>query len=288
MMNSNTLREPVTVYSTDDGLFTPPVGSWAVQKYRLVGLYNELFSTGMKGRWDRRVYIDLFAGSGKARLRDTGKIVLASPLLALSVPNPYDRYIFCERNNDAMNALKERVKALNTNLDVHFVDGDCNERIDTIISTIPRYSSGTKVLSFCFVDPFSLNIHFETIRKLGNYIMDFLVLLMLSDPLRNEDRYTEKNSDRIELFLGFRDWREKWNIAKARGTGIRKFLATEFARQMITVGYKEESLSSMVEVRSDDKNLPLYHLAFFSKHPLGYKFWSQVRKYASEQTSFEF
>jgi len=288
MMESNVLKEPVPIYSADDGLFTPEIGSWGVQKYRLVGMYNELFSKGMKERWDRRVYIDLFAGSGKARLRDSGRVVLGSPLLALAVPNPYDRYIFCEQDSDAMNALKQRVSTLNTNLDVHFVDGDCNEQIDRIISKIPHYSSGTKVLSFCFVDPFSLDIHFQTIGKLGNYILDFLILLMLSDPMRNEDRYTEENSKRIELFLGVRDWREKWKSAKSRNMGIRQFLATEFANQMIMLGYREEALSSMVEVRSDDRNLPLYHLAFFSKHPLGYKFWNEVRKYATDQTTFEF
>jgi hypothetical protein len=32
----------------DDGLMTPEVGVWAETKYRLLALYDELFSTGMK------------------------------------------------------------------------------------------------------------------------------------------------------------------------------------------------------------------------------------------------
>ncbi len=287
-MKVTALKEPVSIYSVDDGLFTPSVGDWGIEKYRLVGMYNELFSTGMKGKWDQRIYIDLYAGAGKARLRASDKIVLGSPLLALEVPNPYDRYIFCESNAEAMSALQERVNKKFSNCDVRYVVGDCNEWLDTIIGNIPAYSSREKVLSFCFVDPFSLDIHFETMRKLGNYIMDFLILLMLSDPMRNEERYTQENSRRIDVFLGLSDWRDRWNNARKHSIGIRRFLATEFAKQMIALGYREESLSSMVEVRSDDKNLPLYHLAFFSKHQLGYKFWNQVRRYATNQTSFEF
>jgi hypothetical protein len=39
----------------------------------------------------------------------------------------------------------------------------------------------------------------------------------------------------------------------------------------------------MHSVRSDLKNLPLYYLAFFSKHALGKQFWSEVQKYSTDQ-----
>lgn len=282
-MKNAIVREPATIYSTDDGLYTPEIGSWGLQKYNLVGIYDELFSTGMKRRWDKRLYIDLFAGAGKARLKDSGKVVHASPLLALSVPDPFDRYIFCESDPKGMEALQERVRKLFPDGDVHFVFGDCNERIDEIVAKIPKYSKTSKVLSFCFVDPFSLNIHFETIKKLAGFIMDFLILLMLMDPMRNQDRYMDTNSDRIDRFLGLSDWRERWQRAQSTNVSFRSFLAKEFAQQMISLGYRKESLTTMVEVRSDDKNLPLYYLTFFSKHELGYKFWEEVRKYSTDQ-----
>ncbi len=44
----------------DDGLMTPEVGDYAEEKYRLIGLYAELFAKAMKGKWDSRVYIDLY------------------------------------------------------------------------------------------------------------------------------------------------------------------------------------------------------------------------------------
>ena len=36
-------------------------------------------------------------------------------------------------------------------------------------------------------------------------------------------------------------------------------------------------------VRSTDKNLPLYHLAFFSRHPLGQKLWREAVKSSNPQ-----
>ena len=54
---------------SDDGLTFAEVGSWAEDKYRLVAIYDKLFATGMKDKWDKRVYIDLFCGSGISKLR---------------------------------------------------------------------------------------------------------------------------------------------------------------------------------------------------------------------------
>ena len=47
-----------------DGLFCSEVGEWAEEKHSVVSLYAKLFSTGMKDRWDERVYIELYAGPG--------------------------------------------------------------------------------------------------------------------------------------------------------------------------------------------------------------------------------
>ena len=65
----------------DDGLICPDVGGWAQTKYRLISLYNSLFSTGMKDKWDLRFYLDLYAGAGYNKVRGTSTIVFGSPLL---------------------------------------------------------------------------------------------------------------------------------------------------------------------------------------------------------------
>jgi hypothetical protein len=41
-------------------------------------------------------------------------------------------------------------------------------------------------------------------------------------------------------------------------------------------------------VRSTEKNLPLYRLAFFSRHQLAKSFWEQARKYSDDQMGFTY
>ncbi len=134
-----------------DGLITTPIRRWALDKYRLVSLYGQLFSTGMKRKWPVRVYIDLYSGSGFSQIEDTEQLFWGSPLLAMAVPDPFDRYILCERDPISLTALRERVARIFPKADVRFVEGDCNEQIQEIASHMP---SGDGVLSFCFADPF--------------------------------------------------------------------------------------------------------------------------------------
>ncbi len=165
--------------TVDDGLICPEVGPWAETKYRLVALYAELFSTGMKDKWDRRVYIDLYAGAGYSRIHGTSTVLKGSPILALTVKHPFDKYIFCEESRELIGALQARAKRIAGNADIDYVLGDCNSEIQQVCALVPKASPRNTVLSLCFVDPFDFGIKFETLRKLSNFYVDFLVLLAI-------------------------------------------------------------------------------------------------------------
>lgn len=260
-------------YLEDDRLETPEVGAWAEEKYRIVGLYDRLFSTGMKKKWDCRVYIDLYSGAGHARIKGTQKIIAGSPLIALSVPNAFDKYILCEKKPKLMRALKQRISKKFPMADVAYVSGDCNEKVQEILAHIPMHSKEKNVLSFCFIDPFDIGIEFETTKTLTSKIMDFLIVLAVGmDATRNEARYTDANNTQIDKFLGDEAWRERWKQAQRTKIPFRHFLAQEYANRMAGLGYVKVAVAKMKEVKSDEKNLPLYHLAFFSKSTRGYKF----------------
>jgi len=273
----------------DDGLPCPEVGAWAEDKYTLVGLYDRLFSTGMKKKWPTRVYIDLYSGPGFVRVRGTGRMLMGSPLLALGVPDPFDKYIFCERDPELLGALQARVSRYSPTADSTFIGGDCNEKIDEICASIPKPSHGRGVLTFCFVDPFDISIKFTTLKRLSSYFIDFLILLALHvDANRNVEHYFNSQNSKVDEFLDLPDWRERWKIAKSRRGRFPRFLAEEYSGQMQKLEYLPQSWDRMKQVRSGEKNLPLYHLALFSRHPLAYKYWDEVLKYSSDQQDFEF
>lgn len=252
-------------------------------KYRLVSLYDELFTTGMKSKWTR-IYIDLYAGAGYSRIRGTSRILKGSPALALTVPHPFDKYIFCEENAELLGALRRRTERIFPGADVSYVLGRCDQQVDTICEQIRAGSRDARALSLCFVDPFDFGIKFETIRRLSQFRVDFLVLLAIGmDANRNYERYVEGESTKIDEALGNSTWRERWEQLSAPRREFRSFLAQEFSNSMETLGYLPQPIHNMKHVRSDEKNLPLYYLALFSRHPQAYKFWTDVLKYGEDQ-----
>ena len=173
--------------------------------------------------------------------------------------------------------------------DVTYIAGDCNTKVDEILKAIPRGSTELKVLGLCLVDPYDLGIKFETLRMLSKRFIDFLCLLALNmDARRNYQRYMEPDSKKVDEFLGSSDWRRRWETAQASRVEFPQFLAMEFAKVMDTLGYIPPPPYTMKEVRSDEKNLPLYHLALFSRSHRAYDFWGEVLKYSTDQTAFSF
>jgi three-Cys-motif partner protein len=144
-------------------------------------------------------------------------------------------------------------------------------------------------LSFCFVDPYDISIKFSTIQRLSSYFMDFLFLLAIHmDANRNLEPYLSPTNCKIEEFLGLPDWRERWRIAEGQGTRFPRFLAEVYGGQMETLGYLPTLWGKMKQVRSDEKNLPLYRLALFSRNPLAHQYWDEVLRYSSDQRTFPF
>ena len=273
-----------TLHVEDDGLTCPEVRPWAETKYRLLALYDELFSTGMKNKWDKRIYIDLYASAGYSRIHGTKTILKGSPIIALTVPNPFDKYIFCEESPELLAALKARVERIAPGADVTFILGSCDAEIDRICAEIPKGSSSNKVLSLCLVDPFDFGMKFETLRRLSAVFMDFVVLLAIGmDANRNYDHYVDGHSTKVDEALGNTRWRERWKTVGIRKSDFRPFLATEFSMSMESFGYLRKPLDRMKLVRSVEKNLPLYYLALFSRNEMAFKFWDDVLRYGTEQ-----
>jgi len=277
-----------SIEALDDGLYTPEVGPWAENKYEILHHYNHMFATGMKNRFHNRVYIDLFSSAGIAKIRDTSRFVLTSSLIALNIPDPYDKYIYCDIDEKCISALSQRVEKYFPNKKVNYIVGDCNEKVAEILSLLPKPSKSNTVLTFCVVDPFNLGINFETMKALNKYRMDFLILLSWMDASRNEFRYVEYDNKRVDNFLGGDKWRNSWYTLKKKKYDFCKFLAEEFVQRMMMLGYSDTAFKTLFPIRSTDKKLFLYHLAFFSKSEKGYDFWKKAIHGGPKQTSLDF
>src|SRR2546426_11263598 len=84
------------------------VGHWSEDKLFYMRRYAGIFSTGMKNKWENRVYVDLFSGPGRSRVRPYGTFVNGSPLVALQLP--FTHYFFCDLAADCTAALQDRIR----------------------------------------------------------------------------------------------------------------------------------------------------------------------------------
>jgi three-Cys-motif partner protein len=166
------------------------------------------------------------------------------------------------------------------------LEADVNELAEEIIGTLPPFSPGHGLLSFCFVDPFAANLRFATIRSLARYRMDFLILLMLGrDARTNFRRYYEDEADtRIEELIDVPDWREEY---RRTGGSVVRFLLRKFDEQMIRLGYKSCSDDLVHQVKIAGKNVFLYSLVFYSRSALAQTFWRETLRRTDDQLPFD-
>lgn len=273
-----------------DGLHSPEVGAWMEDKHRLLVLYASVFLRSMRDRWETLVYLDLFAGAGHCRPRGKQRHFRASPLAVLALDQAFDKYIFCESDPEKAAALTKRANRDAPKRRVAVVQGDANEEVDAVLSEVPVADRGSRVLSLCFLDPYKLkNLRFETIRRLSERYMDFLILIPSGmDANRARHPYTRAADPTLDNFLGSTAWRERWGAIESSKASFERFVVEEMALSMATLGYLDPGLENAAMVRSDEKNLLLYRLVLYSRHPLARKFWSQTQKYTNPQIGMDF
>lgn len=276
--------EPI-IFVEEDKLVTPEVGIWAIEKYQLLGGYCDIFTKGMRTKWKNLVYLDLYSAAGFSRIRENGKVVKSSPLIALSIPTKFDKYIFCEEDPELFSALLKRVEKSKQQSSIELFNVNCNSAIDQIKNSIPKYSTNNTVLSFCFLDPYDLSISFSTVKNLAGGLVDFLILQALHmDGNRNFRNYISENNEKINNYLGRNDWRKLWENSELLPKDFVKFLADQYDENMKELGYLTAKRHL---IKLPSKNVPLYYLTFYSKHKTGLDFFEKVDDYSTPQLNFE-
>lgn len=172
-------RQLVNEVSVDDGLpcFDSP-GIWTAKKPYFLCQYLEQTTRGMKARRgfpSGLTYIDLFCGAGVSTVRSPDGRVRrypGSPVIAASTPEAFDRLVLVDIDDVKLDATRQRLDRLGRLGRARLVSGDANKIIDQVVAMVPHDS-----LNVAFVDPYSLDVHFETIRRLAEQRALDLVIL---------------------------------------------------------------------------------------------------------------
>lgn len=262
-------------YVDDDGLEIMDVKKWAEFKYKIVGKYCDIFTKGMKNQWNL-VYLDLFSGPGYSRKKESDQIMKNCALIAMSLPTKFDYYIlndFSKKSADALKVRAEKIPGINVNI----FNEDANLVADKMVDSIPKFKNEKGTLIFSFIDPFSLNLNFDTVKYLGRNQADVLVLHALQmDARRNHKLYLNK-PERIGKFTGNPNWQDEYAKYQDTPTEFMKFVSEEFDRSMKKLGYKVAPNKERIK---NGNGHGIYYLCFYSKHVRGLDFFSKIQKVA--------
>ncbi len=264
----------------DDNLPLRCIGKWSEDKLDYLGRYMDIFNKAMKYKRPKRAYIDLFAGPGKCIIRDSGKIISGSTLIALEQSVPFSLIVSVDINSDAVSALEKRGGEYKSETKLKTFDADCNLIADWIREEVdPSY------LILAFIDPTSMQMKFSTIRKLTDGLsMDLIINYPLQAINRAYRDALSGNETVFNDFFGTTEWKERILGLKSQYHIATKLLPL-YKQQLGGIGYKDiTELDSDKPFISDEvlvkgpRNIPLYYLFLASKNPLGNKLWQEVKK----------
>lgn len=260
----------------EDGLPVREVGAWSKNKHYFLERYIDAFTTSMKDkpRWSGLGYVDLFAGPGMCRIRNSREQIDGSPLIALNAPREsksFNAFFFADKSPDALNAIEKRFTARSAHAKPHVYVGDCNETIDKIVKDMDRHA-----LYLAFIDPTGLDVHFDTIRKLTSMRRVDLIISIMDrlDLVRNiRAYYYPRKSLNLDTFLGEGvDWRQEFDsLPNQDAKHVTDLFLDLYRRQLRAIGYEHFGLPKRIAGA-----VPFYLLFFASRHKLGAELWDNI------------
>jgi three-Cys-motif partner protein len=250
------------------------IGFWSEIKLEIIKKYASAYTTVLsKQPWCKGyVYIDAFAGAGMHISKTTGGVIQGSPLNALEVQPSFTEYYFIDLDEERVNLFEGIAKE---NPRVHAYQGDCNEIL--VNKIFPKLNFATYKRALCILDPYKINIEWETIKKAADLkTIDMFLNFSIMDVNRNilvEDLLLAKQEDidRMNTFWGDESWKELLYIRQKNLFGkIQQIKIDTFEK--LALGF-EERLKKVAGFKyvpepilmRNTKNGPLYYLYFASQ-----------------------
>src|SRR2546426_2857360 len=104
VMHDACVSDDLSYLPASDGLLARKSGQWAKRKHHYLRNYCGITTKSMRKKW-RLVYLDVMAGPGRCKIKETGEEFPGSPLIALE--HDFEKFIFIEESAQLVAALKE-------------------------------------------------------------------------------------------------------------------------------------------------------------------------------------
>ncbi len=180
---------------------------WTPLKLAFLNFTLDVCAIVANKKFERKNYIDLFAGSGINKTK--GKyddFLIGSPFIALLNHNKkFTKFFFCESDTAYYNVLKKRIDILK--LDAICYPNKCECKIDEILNEITK---DDKNYNFFFIDPYSLEFSWDCMKKILNIRSDILITFMTNSLWRTikSEESTGNGHDALNRVFGNDSWKK--------------------------------------------------------------------------------
>lgn len=259
----------------------PEVGSWVPEeKHERLKRYIDI-SRAVRRRFlgvgkAGATYIDLFAGPGKARVRETEKIIDGSPVVAFKIADekgtPFSEIHIADVNGEAVEECNRCLAALGVT--AHRYVGPADQTVQQVAAKLNPHA-----LHFAFLDPFNLDdLPFQVISRLAQLKrIDMLIHVSVQDLQRNLSRYIEATNCSLDTFAP--GWRHAID-ARLPGDSVRRQVLQHWLSLIQKLNMQP---SHGIELVAGGKNQPLYWLVLVSRSSKAHEFWDKIRVVGPQQ-----
>ncbi|MFG1266186.1 three-Cys-motif partner protein TcmP [Xanthobacter sp. YC-JY1] len=207
----------------------PEVGPWVKEKLDALARYLDFYTKVLKNQPWRTIYLDAYAGGGRAVVRteerathggpdlfgqeppidtEARELIDGSPRVALRIPNAFNRYIFVDPDANRaaeLEALKAEFAGTRT---INVLQATAAEGIAWV--TAQPISRRTH-RGIAFLDPFGAKLDWASIQRLADtglfeVVVNFALSMAIQRMLPNSGEVPESWAATLDSYFGSRAW----------------------------------------------------------------------------------
>lgn len=273
------------------------VGPWAKEKLDVLARYLDFYTKVLKNQPWRTLYIDAFAGGGRAKVRkksdgidalgllaepdpldhEQAEFLDGSPRVALGITNPFSRYVFIEPAPKRGKELDGLQAEFGEKLQITTLKMTAAEGIAWVTS---QSISKQKHRGVAFLDPFGARLEWESVQSLAEtglfeVVVNFALNMAINRMLPNNGEVPSAWSDTLDRYFGSHEWFDEVYSSDADGlfgsTEIRK--REDYSERLLQL-YRRNLKAAFGHVSTprlicNTRGAPLYHLLWAGPHKKG-------------------
>ena len=259
-------------------------GPWTQDKLHILSLYLNAYTTALKNRPFRLIYLDAFAGEGSwcpgsaytIDYDDFRELHEGSPRIALDrTDKSFDKLIFIEEDPQRCESLRKLHSEFPRRC-IEILNEDANVALPVFCANLRTHDRAV-----VFLDPFATEVSWTTVEELANtQKVDCWILFPLGAIARMMPRRSEPSEDLADqldrIFGGREHWQDLYSASSQLSifedqpgqerAGGSEQIARQYLSRLQSVFAKVAPAGR--ELRNS-KNSPMFQLFFAASNPKG-------------------